>query len=178
MDAEKTETTSNKTKSVADAMSVKRIGGYLHRIVPITDATGKVLSHILKPVMVEFRPRDLMQVIVGASVLAVPVAFTEETWNLGKDLPMANVLMLSVLSLVFIGLFVYSNFYRYMFKGNVIHFLKRVISIYVFSLFVVGVLLTIIQRCPWGIDNMLAIKRMLIVAFPASMSASLSDAMK
>jgi uncharacterized membrane protein len=178
MDTEDTHEKTEKTGNVTDLMSIKRIGGYLHRIIPITDATGKVLSHILGPVMVEFRPRDLMQVIVGASVLAVPVAFTEETWNLGAELPLANVLLLSVLSLLFIGLFVYSNFYRYMFKGNVIHFLKRVAAIYVFSLFVVGVLLTIIQRCPWHTDHILAIKRMLIVAFPASMSASLSDAMK
>ncbi len=169
-------TTESPTETAA--MPIRRIGGYLHRVIPITDATGKVLSHFLKPVMVEFRPRDLMQVIVGASVLAVPVAFTEETWALGAELPLPNVLMLSGLSIVFIGLFVYLNFYRYMFRGNVAQYAKRVLSIYVFSLVVVGVLLTIIQRCPWGVDNLLAVKRILIVAFPASMSASLSDALK
>ncbi len=161
-----------------DMPSIKRIGGYLHRVIPITDATGKVLSHFLKPVMVEFRPRDLMQVVVGASVLAVPVAFTEETWNLGEELPLLNVLLLSAISIVFIGLFVYLNFYRYMLKANIGEYLKRVVSIYVFSLLVVAVLLTIIQRCPWGADNIIALKRILIVAFPASMSASLSDSIK
>ncbi len=161
-----------------DKTSIKRIGGYLHRVIPITDATGKVLSHFLKPVMVEFRPRDLMQVVVGASVLAVPVAFTEETWNLGEELPLLNVLMLSGISVVFVGLFVYLNFYRYMLKANIGEYAKRVISIYFFSLLVVGVLLTIIQRCPWGADNIIALKIILIVAFPASMSASLSDAIK
>ncbi len=158
--------------------SIRRIGGYLHRIIPISDATGKVVNVVLKPLMVEFRPRDLMQVIVGASILAVPVAFTEETWSLGSELPLANVLALSGLSVLFIGLFVYSNFYRYHFKTHAGKFAKRVLAIYVFSLIVVGVLLTIIQRCPWGVDNVLAIKRILIVAFPASMSASLSDALK
>lgn len=161
-----------------EKISIRRIGGYLHRVIPVTDATGKVLSHFLKPVMIEFRPRDLMQVIVGASILAVPVAFTEETWNLGKELPLFNVLLLSALSLIFIGLFVYLNFYRFMLKGNVIEYCKRVCAIYFFSLVVVGALLTIIERCPWGIDNMLAIKRILIVAFPAAMSASLSDSLK
>ncbi len=158
--------------------SIKRIGGYLHRVIPVTDATGKVLSHMLKPVMIEFRPRDLMQVIVGASILAVPVAFTEETWNLGEELPLLNVMMLSGLSITFIGLFVYLNFYRYMFKANILEYIKRVFSIYFFSLLVVGLLLTIIQRCPWGSDNVIALKRIMIVAFPASMSASLSDALK
>jgi hypothetical protein len=45
-------------------------------------------------------------------------------------------------------------------------------------LLVVGLLLTIIQKCPWGTDNLLAVKRILIVAFPASMSAAVSDTLK
>ncbi|MBW6457608.1 MAG: DUF2391 family protein [FCB group bacterium] len=168
-----------KDKTVPEVKSsIKRVGGYLHRVIPIADATGKVLNYALKPVMVEFRLRDLLQVIVGASILAVPVAFTEETWMLGAELPLKNVLILSFLSLVFIGLFVYFNFYRFMFRENVFEYVKRVLSIYVFSLLVVGVLLTIIERCPWGTDNLLAMKRILIVAFPASMSAAISDTIK
>jgi len=83
--------------------TVKRIDGYLHRVIPIMDGTGKIVRHALKPFMVEFRPRDLMQVIVGASLLAVPVAFTEETWKLGEELAMTNVLLLSTLSILFIA---------------------------------------------------------------------------
>ncbi|MBT3378213.1 MAG: DUF2391 family protein [Lentisphaerae bacterium] len=158
--------------------TVERIGGYLHRVVPIVDSAGKVLDYALKPVMVEFRPRDMMQVVVGASLLAVPVAFTEETWNLGENLPFANVLMLSALSVLFVALFVYFNFYRFSFKGHVGQYCMRVLAIYLFSLVVVGVLLTIIQKCPWSTDTLLAVKRMLIVAFPASMSAAVSDTIK
>ena len=43
--------------------SLKRIGGYLHRIIPVRDATGKVIDHILKPVMVEARPRDIFTIL-------------------------------------------------------------------------------------------------------------------
>ncbi len=157
---------------------VKRIGGYLHRVIPIADGAGKVLNYALSPLMVEFRPRDLMQVIVGASILAVPVAFTEETWNLGDQLPFYNVLALSALSLLFIALFVYFNFYRFAFKGHALEYCKRVAATYTFSLFLVGVILTIIQKCPWGSDNILAVKRILIVSFPASMSAAVSDTLK
>src|SRR6056297_3101296 len=92
---------------------IKRIGGYLHKAVPVMDSAGKVLSYAFTPLMVEFRPRDLMQVLVGASILAVPVAFTEETWVLGDKLPLENVLLLSGLSLLFISGFVYFNFYRF-----------------------------------------------------------------
>jgi uncharacterized membrane protein len=119
-----------------------------------------------------------MQVVVGASILAVPVAFTEETWNLGAALPLENVLGLSALSLLFIALFVYLNFYRFSFREHAFEYVKRVLAIYVFSLLVVGFVLTMIEKCPWGADNLLALKRVLIVAFPASMSAAVSDTMK
>ena len=157
---------------------VERVGGYLHRVVPIADGAGNIISHALKPLMVEFRPRDLMQVIVGASILAVPVAFTEETWRLGQTLPFRNVLILSAVSLMFIALFVYFNFYRFAFKEHVLEYVKRVLSIYLFSLLVVGTLLTVIQQAPWASNVVLAVKRVLIVAFPASMSAAVSDALK
>lgn len=158
--------------------TIKRIEGYLHQVIPVIDETGKVVQHVLKPFMVEFNVRDLMQVIVGASLLAVPVAFTEETWKLGAELAMPNVMALSGLSILFISFFVYFNFYRLHMTGNVLKFIKRVASIYFFSLLVVALLLTIIQRCPWQTDYMLALKRVLIVAFPASMSAAISDTLK
>ena len=157
---------------------VQRVGGYLHRVVPIADGAGNIISHALKPLMVEFRPRDLMQVIVGASILAVPIAFTEETWRPGQTLPFRSVLILSAVSLLFTSLFVYFNFYRFAFKGHVLEYAKRVLAIYLFSLLVVGALLTVIQQAPCVSNVVLAVKRVLIVAFPASMSAGVSDALK
>ena len=158
--------------------TIQRIGGYLHRIVPIVDNTGKVISHATRPFMVEVRARDVMQMMVGASILAIPVGFTEETWNLGTTLPLRNVLALTCISLLFIAAFVYFNFYRFHLKGYRWQFVKRVFGIYVVALAVVAVLLTIIDKCPWGIDNVVAMKRVIIVAFPASMSAAVSDMLK
>jgi uncharacterized membrane protein len=97
---------------------------------------------------------------------------------LGAELKLLNVMLLSVLSLLFIGLFVYYNFYRFNFKGHVFEFVKRVAGTYFLSLLVVAVLLTIIGKCPWNTDYVTAIKRILIVAFPASMSAAVSDSIK
>lgn len=128
--------------------------------------------------MVELKPRDVMQIIVGASILAVPVAFTEETWKLGQELPLGNILLLNLISISFIAAFVYFNFYRTMFKDHRTEYIKRALAIYLFSLMVVGGLLTLILRCPWSADPLLAIKRILIVAFPASMSAAVSDGIK
>jgi len=157
---------------------IKRIGGYLHRVVPIFDSTGRIVSHALKPFMVEFHLRDLMQVIVGASILAIPISLTEEVWKLGEELPLINIILLSLLSLLFIFLFVYYNFYRFNLGDYKLEYIKRSLSIYIFSLLVVGVLLTLINKCPWQTDYILALKRIIIVAFPASMSAAVTDVLK
>lgn len=158
--------------------SIKRIGGYLHKIVPVVDQTGKVIDYAVKPLMVELRLRDIMQIIVGAVILAIPVGFTEEVWNLSGRLPNKNIFLISLISIFFIAIFVYYNFYREQLSGFFFEYIKRVIAIYVISLLVVAVFLTLIDKCPWGIDNILAIKRTIIVAFPASMSAVISDAIK
>ena len=167
-------TTTNKEQEV----KITRIGGYLHKITTILDSSGKVLYRSVSPLMVELRPRDIMQMIVGATILAIPLGFTEETWKLGEQLPLTNVLCLTLLSILFISLFVYYNFYRFHLRGRIFEYVKRVIATYFLSLIVVGVLLTIIDKCPWQTDNMLAIKRIIIVSFPASMSATIADVLK
>lgn len=83
---------------------VERIGGYLHKVVPIVDNTGNVISHAVAPFMVELRPRDMLQIIVGASLLAIPVSFTEEVWRLGEELPNLNVIGLGIYSFLIISL--------------------------------------------------------------------------
>jgi hypothetical protein len=42
----------NKEDNIAE-VTIKRIGGYLHRVVPIMDEAGNVISHSLKPFMVD-----------------------------------------------------------------------------------------------------------------------------
>ena len=159
---------------------LKRLGRgqYLHRVIPILDASGKVIHRVVKPLMVELRARDFVQVMVGASILAIPAGFTEETWNLGEQLPLINVIALAVLSVIFIALFVYFNFYRDYLRTYLWEFVKRVAVIYILSLGVVALLLTLIGKCPWGLDNLLALKRIVIVTLPSSLSAAVSDALK
>lgn len=164
----------------AKGVEIKRIGraGYLHSIIPIFDSSGKLIQKVVKPLKVELVFRDIVQIIVGATLLAIPMAFTEETWQLGAKLPMPNVLALSAVSICFIAIFVYANFYRFYLRGFQFEYVKRVLAIYLISLVVVGLLMTLIQQCPWGEDNLLAIKRIILVAFPASMSAVATDAIK
>ena len=158
--------------------TVHRVGGYLHRLVPVVDASGVVIEHVLRPLMVELRARDLIQILVGSSLIAIPVSLTQEVWDLGRTLPLVNVATLSALSLVFIGLFVHFHFYKGYLRQYLFEYVKRVASIYVISLVVVAVILTLIQQCPWTTDFILALKRVVIVGLPASLSATLSDAFK
>jgi uncharacterized membrane protein len=154
------------------------VSGRLKEVLTFRDEKGNIVDRIVSPLMVEFYPRDLMQVVVGSSILAIPVAFTEETWNLGQTLPFLNVILIMALSLLFIGTFVYYNFYKGNMRKHKKEFAKRVLSIYVFSFIVVAVIMTIIQRAPWASDSMLALKRVMLVSFPASMSAAVSDMIK
>lgn len=158
--------------------AIKRIGGYLHKIVTIKDASGKVIQTVMAPFMVELRPRDIMQIIIGATVLAIPVGLTEETWLLAQELSSKKVALLGLVSILFLSFFIYFNFYRYNIKGHIFDYIKRILATYLLSLTVVGVLLTIIDKCPWATDGVLAIKRVIITAFPASMAATLTDTIK
>ncbi len=165
-------------KSHKKNYSVKRVGGHLHKVIPIADEAGKVLHYAIKPLMVELRARDLMQIVVGSVLLAIPVGFTEEVWRLGQELSSVSIFWFALFSLTFIAVFVYSNLYHNHLKGYEFEYIKRVLAVYIISLTVVGIFMTLIGKCPWGIDTAVAIKRIIIVAFPASMSATLSDMVK
>ena len=158
---------------------VVRVHGRLKEILTFHDNKGKVVHRFINPLMVELYPRDLVQIIIGATLLAIPVGFTEETWRLGEVLPMLNVVVIGLISLLFISTFVLYNYYSSTsIKGHVDEFIKRIMGTYLISFFVVGILLTIIQRAPWTTNWILAFKRIIIVAFPASMSAAVSDMLK
>jgi uncharacterized membrane protein len=162
-------------KPETDRYTIERVGALLHKVYPVRDSAGKVIQYIAKPLKVELKRRDLAQILVGASLLSIPVAFTEEVWRLGSQLPTGNIVALALISLLFIALYVYFTFYRDLFQQYQFEYLKRVLAIYLLSLLVVGSLLTLIDVAPWGTDPAVALKRTVIVAFPASMSAALSD---
>lgn len=157
--------------------SIRRVGNLLHRIVPVKDNAGKVIQYLAKPLMVELRPRDLAQILAGAALLSVPVGFTEEAWRLGEQLSTPRVMLFGLVSMLLIALYVYFTFYRDLFAQFKFEYVKRVVAIYAISLLVVAGLLTLIGVAPWANDGLLAVKRVIIVALPASMSAALSDSM-
>jgi len=158
---------------------VVRIGKHLNEIVTMKDASGNLLHKVMKPVMFEVYPRDIMQLIVGAVLLSTPVALTEEVWELGKILPIQKVFLLALLSVLFTSLFVYYNFYRQHLKDHFMEFIKRIVLVYVISLCVSYLVLYLFHQAPLGGASwIITVKRMVIVAFPASMSAAVADMIK
>jgi len=137
-----------------------------------------VIQTLVKPIIPEFKLKDVLQIIIGASILAVPIGFTQETWDLGITMPLLNVLGLLALSVVFISLFTYYQ-YHHKREGQHTHLLvKTIVGTYALSFVAVALILGLIQKTPWNIDALLAFKRIVIVAFPASMSAAIADTLK
>lgn len=156
---------------------IQRIHGDLYQVFTIMDDQGKVVQHIDMPLRVEMRIKDFLEMIVGSSILAVPVAFTEEVWNMGDQLHWINAIALSLVGILFMAGFVYYSAYQKHFKMFRGEFVKRVLSTFLLSAIIVGFLLTIVGKCPWLTDFDVALKRTLIGAFPASLSATVTDSL-
>ena len=161
-----------------DQVTTKKINGHIHKIIPIIDKAGNIIHHSVKSFQIELTLHDIFQIIVGAYILTIPISLTEEVWLLTEQLVLRKIVYLGLLSIFFTACFVYTHSFRGHLKGNWYHFLSRVIATYFVSLFAVGLFLTLIDKCPWGTDNILAIKRLIFIAFPASMAATVSDSMK
>jgi len=118
---------------------------------------------------------DIAQIIIGAFALAVPISFSEEAWRLGETLPLFNLFLIVVLSVGFLALFAYQS----VFQGNILHrnfiFIFRVIIAYLITLFVVSLVLLSLDKFPILTEPVLAIKRLIIIAMPASMGAIMVD---
>ncbi|MBW2994977.1 DUF2391 family protein [Candidatus Woesearchaeota archaeon] len=127
---------------------------------------------------VEFHPRDFLQVVIGAGILAIPVGFTQEVWDLAEALPFLNVLGFLIVSVLFIAMFTLYHYHRKHLAKNFDHFIERVFFTYIVAFLVVAVLLALIGKTPWITDTALAFKRVTLVTFPASMSGAIADTLK
>jgi len=120
---------------------------------------------------------DIIQVIVGASALSVPVAFSEESWNLSMTLPMLNIVLLFVLSLAFVNLYSFHSIFQRNIRYRILTFLSRTILDYVVTLLVVSVVLLALNRLPLLTAPIVSMKRIVILSFPASMGAVVVDSL-
>jgi uncharacterized membrane protein len=163
-------------KKNKETQCIQRINGRLHSIDEIRSEAGELLSRVASPLRVEFKPEDIAQLIVGALMLGVPVALTEEVWNLGEVLSPQRILMIVAVSLAVNAFFVKVLFYpkqtdlsEYRYQ-----FITRVVAAYAIALLTALLLLELIGMGLF-IDPVLALKRAVIVALPASFAATVVD---
>jgi len=157
---------------------VKRINGYLKEVVTFFDSSGRPISQVINPIMVELKPRDILQIFAGSFLVASPLSFTEEIWQLSISLNKYNVYALGLLSLVISALFIYLNFYRYRIKGHFLNFIKRILATYFISASSVILLLLLIGKFPVMETPFVALKRVIIIGFPTIFGAIISDYLK
>jgi len=157
--------------------SLHLIDGRAHRVHHLRDDTGTIIGTIAKPLRSQFRLADLGQLLVGAFVMALPLAFTEEVWDLGRDLSHGRVLAIFLASILTLALFIWTLFYQdegEHYRGT---FLKRVGSAYFITFCVALFLMILVDKAPLD-DLWLTLSRTIIVAFPASFSATAVDYVK
>lgn len=122
-----------------------------------------------------FNLEDASQVTIGAFALAVPISFSEEAWKLGATLPLENLLLVFVLSILFLGLFAYNSVFQGNIKYRIPVFLWRIAIAYLLAALVVGLVLLSLDKLPLLSEPIVAFKRLIVITMPASMGAIIVD---
>lgn len=153
---------------------IQRVGDRLHTVTEVTDENGRVIDRVSTPLRVEFKLEDVAQLLTGALMLAVPVALTEEVWVLGEELPAIRIYLIAGLSLAVNAFFVKMLFYPgelWVFRTE---FFKRVFVGYAIAFAAALIMLSLVDKGPIY-DPILAMRRAVIIALPASFAATAMD---
>lgn len=124
---------------------------------------------------ISFNLEDASQVAIGAFALAVPISFSEEAWKLGETLPLTNLLLIFVLSVVFLSFYTYESVFQGNIKYRIPVFLIRIVIAYFIAALVVSLVLIALDKFPLVAEPTIALKRLIIITMPASMGAIIVD---
>ncbi|MCW8896076.1 MAG: DUF2391 family protein [Sulfurimonas sp.] len=124
-----------------------------------------------------FNLEDASQIAIGSFALAVPISFSEEAWRLSETLPMFNLIVIFVISMGFLALFTYGSVFQSNIKNRYPVFLFRIIAAYFIAVLVVALVLWSLDKFPLLSEPAIAIKRLIVIAMPASMGAIIVDAL-
>ena len=122
-----------------------------------------------------FNWEDIVQIMIGAFALSVPISFSEEAWRFGESLPMPNLILVMVLSLLFLSFYAYQNVFQGDIRSRPFTYLSRIFLAYGITLLVVSLVLLSLDKLPLVGDPLTAFKRMIIISMPASMGAIVVD---
>ena len=122
-----------------------------------------------------FNIEDASQLIIGAFALAIPISFSEESWRLGETLPTENLFLIFGISILFLSFFAYGSIFQGNIKNRILAFVIRIIITYLITVFVVSIVLFAIGKLPLISDTAIAIKRIIVIAMPASIGGIVVD---
>ena len=125
----------------------------------------------------KFGMRDVSEVVIGSGLLAFPLAVSEEVWNISQELMLGRILLIIFASIALIAWFGYYMFYNSNVSTRRWEFVFRVSCVYAITLAVSAFMLAVIDQFPLSTEPDVAIKRMIIVALPASFSATIVDSL-
>ena len=161
----------------SETSRIERIGGRLYRFSEIRNEGGQVIAQITAALQVEMTWSDVGQIAVGALMLGIPVALSEEVWGLGEVLSGGRVALIALASIIILAFFVKSLFYPNLAREHRFEFFKRVTAAYLVTLLVAILLLVLFDKGSLQ-DWILMLKRAVIIAFPACFAATAVDYMK
>ncbi len=118
---------------------------------------------------------DISQIAVGAFALAVPISFSEEAWRMGETLPVFNLLLVFLLSISFLGIYAYYSVFQGKVSKRYYIFLLRIFIAYTIAALVVALVLLALNKFPIIDEPVIAAKRLILIAMPASMGAIVVD---
>jgi len=128
----------------------------------------------MKSVFEQNNFEDISQIVIGASVMAIPIAFSEELWEFGETLPTFNIIMLAILSIAIQFFYTYFSIFEGKEKRH-FNIVFRVCLNYILTFLTVGIILFALNRLPLSLDILVGLKRMIILSFPASLGAVIVD---
>ena len=117
---------------------------------------------------------DIIQVSFGSALLAIPVAFTEEAWNMSETLPNHKVIMIFLTSLLFNASFIFYGVYQGQIRGKFFRFLARIFINYGLTVLTVTYILFLLDILS-NSTNMSILSKIVLISFPASFSGAIVD---
>lgn len=118
---------------------------------------------------------DVIQVCIGSTILAIPIAFTEEAWKISSTIPALNLVTVLFTSLFLNACFIYYGVYEGNVKNKSLKFFSRILINYLVTFFTVFYILFILNILSMSSSVQLIISKVIIVAFPASLSGAIVD---
>lgn len=124
-----------------------------------------------------FNSEDASQIAIGAFAMSMPIAFTQEAWRMAESLPTMNLAFLGLLSLLFLTLYTYYSLFQGDVERRIISYVVRIVTAYLITLVVVASVLFSLDKLPLITDTVVALKRIVIIAMPASLGAIIADSL-